>query len=57
MSAEVWFAIVLVLFFAFVSVMVLGFILLLIYTNDKVAKFFSSNPDVNEFEELRKSGK
>ena len=57
MSAEAIFALVVFIAFLALSLLVLGFMLLLIKTDDRVAKFFSYDPDVNEFEELKKNGK
>lgn len=50
---HVWFTATLVLFFVLVGVLLLALILLLICSYDQVGKFFSSNPEINDFEEMR----
>lgn len=50
---HVWFTATLVLFFVLVGVLLLALILLLICSYDQVGKFFSSNPEVNDFDEMR----
>jgi len=50
---HVWFTTMLVLFFVLVGVLLLALILLLICSYDQVGKFFSSNPEINDFEEMR----
>lgn len=54
---HVWFTATLVLFFVLVGVLLLALILLLICSYDQVGKFFSSNPEVNDFEEMRNHDK
>jgi len=50
---HVWFTATLVMLFVLVGVLLLALILLLICSYDQVGKFFSSNPEVNDFEEMR----
>jgi hypothetical protein len=61
-TLETWFSLIpphvlfttmLVLFFVLVGVLLLALILLLICSYDQVGKFFSSNPEINDFEEMR----
>ena len=51
---HVWFTATLVLFFILIGAILLALILMLLYSNDQFGKFFSSNPEVNDFEEMRK---
>lgn len=42
---------------AVIGVLLWGSVCYLVQNEDKVAKFFSEDPEVNDFEELRKNGR
>ena len=54
---HVWFTATLVMFFILAGVILLVLILMLLCSYDQFGKFFSSNPEVNDFEELKKNVK
>lgn len=50
---HVWFTATLVMFFIMAGVILLALILMLLCSYDQFGKFFSSNPEINDFEEMR----
>lgn len=50
---HVWFTATLVLFFVLVGILLLALIIMLLCSYDQFGKFFSSNPEINDFEEMR----
>lgn len=50
---HVWFTAKLVLFFVLVGILLLVLIIMLLCSYDQVGKFFSSDPEINDFEEMR----
>lgn len=50
---HVWFTATLVLFFVLVGILLLVLIIMLLCSYDQVGKFFSSDPEINDFEEMR----
>jgi len=50
---HVWFTATLVLFFVLVGILLLALIIMLLCSYDQVGKFFSSDPEINDFEEMR----